>query len=298
MAVNGILKFRDRPEELRELLSEAAESDNPRLRTNATKVIGLIDKAASLEVAQRSLEDRDARVRLAAVKSLAKIHSPQAIEPLKRALDDEDINVVLGAAFALSDTGKEGAEVLKTALAGDNMNIATCAAHALVEIGDTSGIHLVINALNDDGYDIWHTPFLLSESGDRRAVDALLKFVEDSLHAEDIPSKALRAIRALRNCPEKRSVDMLKKVMHTRRDRKARGSAMSALLEMGTEEAVDSLLEALISTDGNLRQHARNAVVKMGSEVLPRLEALLEEVAGKPRRAVEAAMEWLKTRAE
>jgi len=298
MAMNAILKFRGQSEDLRELLIEAAESDNPRLRSNATKALGLVDTTTALEVAQRSLEDRDSRVRLAAVESLARTHSPSAVEPQKRALADEDMSVVLESAFALSDIGNEGVEVLKMALRGSNTKVAMCAAHALVGVGDNSGIPLVIEALNHREYDISFTPFSLAESGDERAKDALLGFVEDSLHDENMSPKALRAIQALGNYSDERAIDILRTVMHTRRDRKPRRSAVMGLQKMGTEEAVDSLLKALVSQDGNLRQHVRNVVVKMGPEILPKLKSLLEQAEGKSRRAVESVIESLEANVE
>lgn len=64
-----------------------------------------------------------------------------------------------------------------------------------------------------------------------------------------------------------------------------------ALQTIGTEKAVDILLEALASEDGNLRQHARNTLMKIGPEILPRLRILAEQVEGKPRRSVEGLLQ-------
>jgi len=286
MGVNGLLKLDQKPEELREMLIEASRSDNPRLRANATKVLQAIDDASALEVALRSLKDRDWKVRQAGVKALGKIGGQVALNGLEHALADENRDVAISAAFMLAGMGKPGEAVLRAAIQDENTQTARCAAHALAGSGDPGGVSLVIDALNDDGWDIWNTPFTLAGSGDERALEALLKLVESSLDAEEMSSKALRSVKALGNCADSRALDMLKTVISTRRDRKARRAAFAALRDIENEDAANVLLEAIASKDGNLRQHARNALVKMGEEIVPQLEELLDRTEGKPRSAV------------
>lgn len=274
------------------MLIEAAGSDNPRMRANAMTVLRLIDDTAldSLEVALKSLEDTDPKVRKAGVKSLGKIGGSRAINGLLRALADENNDVSITAAYALTDAGNKGIAKLRTALISDNLHIARCAAHALAKVGDFSGIDLVIDALHDDEWQVWGTPQTLAESGDKRAVEALMKLVENSLHTESLPSKTINAAKALGRCGDERALDILKAMMYTRRDRNSRRAAVTALREIGTDEALDVLLEALISKDGNLAQHAGNALAKMGAEILPRLEALVDQEEGKRRRRIENVM--------
>jgi HEAT repeat protein len=293
MALHGILRLKPKPKALKELLLDAAESDNPRLRANATKILRSIDEAAALRVALGSLKDRDPKVRKAAVKSLAKIGGSLSMNGLEHALADEDRSVAIDAAFALAEMGHRGATMLRVALKDDRAQTARCAAHGLVSIGDPSGIDLLIDAFNDDEWDVWSTPWTLAKSGDKRAIEALADFVETSLHAENMSGKARLAGKALGSCAHQRALDVLKKMMYTRRDRSSRRAAVMALRGMGTPEAVDVLLEALVSEDGNLRQHARNVLVKMGPETLPRLKTLVDQVEGRPRRAVESLVQSL-----
>ena len=296
MALNGILRLEPKPKELKELLIDAAEGDNPRLRENATKILGMMDDAMALRVALGSLKDRDPRVRQAAVKSLAKIGGQLSMNGLEHALADDDPSVAVNAAFSLAEMGSRGIAMLRAALRDDRVQTARCAAHALAGMGDPSGVDLVIDALNDDEWQVWCTPFTLAESGDERAVEAILTLVEDSLRTENMSSKALRAAHALGRCTDERAMDVLKKMMHTRRDRKSRRAAVMALREVGTAEAVDLLLEALVSEDGNLRQHAGNALAKMGPGILPQLKKLADQVQGKPRRAVERVLQSVSMR--
>ena len=286
MAANGLLRLDPKPKELKELLINAVESDNPRQRASAMNILRTIDDATTLRVALKALKDRDPKVRRTAVKSLAKTGGSLSMNGLEHALADESVDVAINAAFALAEIGSKGIAMLRAALRDENVQMARCAAHGLASIGDPSGIDLLIDALNDDEWQVWGTPRTLAESGDKRAVEALMTFVENSLHLENMPGKAWLAAKALGRCPDQRAVDILKKMMHTRRDRNSRRAAVMALREMGTAEAVDALLEALVSDDGNLRQHARNSLMKMGPEILPRLKELADQVAGKPRRAV------------
>ena len=294
MAVNGIMKLDQKSEDLRQMLVEASQGDNPRLRANATKVLQAIDDASALEVALRSLEDRDWKVRQAGVKALGKIGGQLALNGLEQALADENRDVAVNAAYTLAGMGDKGETILRAAMRNENMQTARCAAHALAGKGDPESVILVIDALKDDGWDIWHTPFTLAASGDERALEALLKLVESSLDAEEMSSKALRSVKALGNCADSRALDMLKMVMYARRDRKARRAAVMALRGIGNEDAVNVLLEALASKDGNLRQHARNTLAKMGEEIVPRLEELLERTEGKPRRAVMSLLQAMR----
>jgi hypothetical protein len=55
---------------------------------------------------------------------------------------------------------------------------------------------------------------------------------------------------------------------------------------MGTSEAIDLLLEALVSDDEDLGQYAANALAKMGGEILPNLYTLADQVTGEKHRAV------------
>jgi len=306
-AMWGLLKFDQKPEELKELLIEAAASDNPRMRANATTLLRIIYGTASesLEVALESLKDMDSKVRKSGVKALGKIGGEAAIDGLSHALADEDVDVAINAAFVLSDMGSEGEITLKAALQDDREQVARCAAHALTEMGDNSGIDVVIDALNDKQWHVWHTPFTLAASGDKRAVDALLKTVESSLSVHEVTRSAgetftsqrhtekisLPAIKALGDCTDERAVDMLKSVMYNRIDLKSRRAAVIALQKIGTEKAVEALLEALVGDNKNLRQHAQNVLVKMDPEILPRLNTLAAQVEGKPRRAVEHVIE-------
>ncbi len=95
-------------------------------------------------------------------------------------------------------------------------------------------------------------------------------------------------VKALGKSTDERATDILETVVYKNHDRKLRRSAVMALHEIGTEKALNILLEALVSEDGNLRQHARNALIKTGPEILPRLQELVEQTKGKPRRTVES----------
>ena len=56
------------------------------------------------------------------------------------------------------------------------------------------------------------------------------------------------------------------------------------------------MLEVLVGESKNLRGHAQNVLVKMGAEILPRLNTFAEQVEGKARSTVEHIMEMVSMR--
>jgi len=134
------------------------------------------------------------------------------------------------------------------------------------------------------------TAFAQAESGDTRAFEALLESVKSSLH-EDLSPEIIRAIKALGYCPNKRAVDMLKTVISTRRDHISWRAATLALMKIGTAEAVDVLLEALVSDYESLRKYAGRALMKMEGEIQPRLSKLADRVTGEKHRAVMSVLQ-------
>jgi len=187
----------------------------------------------------------------------------------------------------------EGAEILRRALQDDNMQIARCAAHALAELGDTSGIGLVIDTFRDDSWSILCTPSTLAKSGHKRAVEALMEYIESFLDMESLPPGSAMVVKALGKSADERATDMLETVMYKNHGRKLRRAAVMALQEIGTEKAVNALLEALISEDGSLWQHARNALIKTGPEILPKLQELVEQTKDNPRRTVASLIQTI-----
>ena len=273
-------------------LRKAVKSDNPRLRSNATKVLGMIDENDARYAALTSLTDRDPKVRKTGVKTLSRVGDQQIVNHLKNILDDENEQVGFEAAFALAKI-EAGVEMLKTALHSDSRRVRCSAAHGLAKIGDASGIDILIETLGSEGWSEWMTPRMLVELGDERGIEGLLTFVKKHLHEEVMSSATILAADALGQIKDTRATAILKEILFTHHDRKTRRTAVKALLEIGTPETIEAFIEALQSRDGQLRQHAGNALANIGESVIPRLKEILEVTTGKPRKSILGVLKML-----
>ena len=273
-------------------LRKAVKSDSPRLRSNATKVLGMIDENDARDAALTSLTDRDPKVRKTGVKTLSRVGDQQIVNHLKNMLDDENEPVGFEAAFALAKV-EAGVEVLKTALHSDSRRVRCSAAHGLAKIGDASGVDILIETLGSEGWSEWMTPRMLVELGDERGIEGLLTFVKKHLHEEVMSSATILAAGALGQIKDTRAIAILKEMLFAHNDKKIRRTAVKALLEIGTPETIETFIEALQSRDGQLRQHAGNALANIGESVIPRLKEILEVTTGKPRKSILGVLKML-----
>jgi len=270
-------------------LRKAVKSDNPRLRSNATNALGMIDENDARDAALTSLTDRDPKVRKTGVKTLSRVGDQRIVNHLKNMLDDENEQVGFEAAFALAKI-EAGVEVLKTVLHSDSRRVRCSAAHGLAKIGDASGVDILIETLGGEG---WSAPRMLVELGDKRGLEGLLTFVESQLHEEVMSNTMLNAARTLGQIKDARATAILKEMLFAHNDRKIRRTAVKALLKIGTPETIETFIEALQSRDGQLRQHAVNALVNIGESVIPRLKEILEVTTGKPRKSIFGVLKML-----
>ena len=273
-------------------LRKAVKSDSPRLRSNATKVLGMIDENDARDAALTSLTDRDPKVRKTGVKTLSRVGDQQIVNHLKNMIGDENEQVGFEAAFALAKI-EAGGEVLKTALHSDSRRVRCAAAHGLAKIGDASGIDILIETLGSEGWSEWMTPRMLVELGEERGIEGLLTFVKKHLHEDVMSSATILAAGALGQIKDARATAILKEMLFAHHDRKTRRTAVKALLEIGTPETIEAFIEALQSRDGQLRQHACNALANIGEVVIPRLKEILEGTTGKPRKSILGVLKML-----
>jgi HEAT repeat protein len=294
MATTALIKLEDRA---KPLLEDAANQDNPMLRSNAVRILGIIEGNKSLGVALAALEDTNIKVRSAAIKSLAKINDKRAHEALRSALWDISLDIGVQAACTLSDFGEEGLKILQEVLAEAEAEGATqaarCIAHGLAKFGDDSVIDHLIAALYDESWHRWNTPWLqIVELKHPRGNDALLDFFREKLidNAEADPRanrKARLAMRVLSRVEDKRVLPLVREILARQRDKKAMRSGVDLLRMRATElnerEAIRALIELVFGDNKSLAQMAAAALVKIGAEVLPEIETALEETEGNLR---------------
>jgi HEAT repeat protein len=275
------------------LLRKAVKSDNPRLRSNATKALSMLDENDARDAALTALTDRDPKVRKTGVKTLSRVGDKRLVNHLQNVLDDESEQVSFEAAVALAKIGAKGIKTLKAALYSDSQSTRRAAAHGLAEIGDASGVDLLVETLGSEGGYSWLTPRLLIELGDERGIEGLLTFVESHLHEEAISDATILAARALGQIKHTRAAAILKEMLFAHRDKKIRRTTIKALQQIGTPEAIETLIEAVQGRDGPLRQQAGSALAKIGEAVIPRLREILAVTTGKPRKSVIGVLKML-----
>jgi len=163
----------------------------PLLRSRAAEALNKLghevgDKRA-VEPLIKALKDKDEGVRQDAVKGLGKIGDKRAVEPLIKSLKDKDWNVRNSAAEALVKIGDCAVELLIKALGDDEYDVRLSTIKALGDIGDKRAVEPLIKVLEDGGEtrDIWinvdrqDAAEALGKIGDKRAVEPLIKALKD-----------------------------------------------------------------------------------------------------------------------
>jgi HEAT repeat protein len=99
----------DRTEMVHELIQQAQNEKNPKLRIKALSTLSKseFDDTATEEALRAALNDDDPSVREYAVQALAKKEGTQAAESLKQVLEDPDEAVRLKAAQSLTLEGQD-----------------------------------------------------------------------------------------------------------------------------------------------------------------------------------------------
>lgn len=129
------------------LLQQAADSTNPLLRANAVEALQYAPEQFQ-PIAQRSLGDENRGVRFVAAMTVGKLKM-QALAPLlEPLLHDESQSVQAAAIYGLRRCGRPAdLNALAEMLLGGNPEVKGNAALVLGELGDTSAIPLLRNAV-------------------------------------------------------------------------------------------------------------------------------------------------------
>ncbi len=295
MATSKLIKL---GETAKPFLEEAANADNPMLRANAVRILGIIEGDNSLGIALGALEDTNIKVRSAAIKSLGKINDERAREALKSTLWDVSSDIGVKAAYTLAEFGEEGLNILNDALAKAEAEGATqaarCIAYGLAGAGvaadglrpDDSVLEYLIAALYDESWHEWSTPRLIVELKHPRGNDALLNFFRTKLIEDEnaleprAHRKARLAIKVLSNVEDERVLPLLKEILAKQKDKKTLKAGVNILRMRATDlkerESIQALIE-LVVQGGNrsLSQMASSALAKIEGEVLPEIEKAL-----------------------
>lgn len=292
--------FQSRPDELvyPVLESGVRDDDNAGLRNAAMEIyVGL--GLRSLPRLLALLKDSNEEVRCFSAVMLGNLKERDAVPGLIDALGDPDLNVKHAAAEALGRI-KDARAVLPLidALKSD-MWLQFPAAVALGELGDPRAVQPLVELLDMPGANV---PAIqaLGKIGDPSAIEPLCPFLEDE--EESLREWALEALAAIlsRGTSAYRSIKLTKKAVGLLLDTlkseslKAKRNAVIVLGKARVDEAVP-VITGLI-TDRDLREEALEAVVSIGGEkALDTLISYGRDSDPLVRRAVVAALSGIGT---
>lgn len=211
---------------------ELLDSD-PQVRADSAVRLGQARAKDAVESLIELLEDQSDRVRMAAVWALGEIGDPRAVAPLMETCSDASVQVRLSACRSLGRLGDARAIPVLTGLLGEmDDRVRLAAARALAEIpGRDSTEALVEVLLEDDNEVIRQQARLLLEHN-------------DAAFARQ------RMIDALRKNP----------------DAAARAHAARILGDLGGNEAVPALIEAVSDPVPAVRSRAARALALLPTD--------------------------------
>jgi HEAT repeat protein len=268
---NTILRLDDlkNPRLLQPIVETFLNNDDGHVRENAARVLGNMGDARAVEPLAHSLrEDERAGVRKLAAEALGKIGEKSAIEPLVAALEDSSVGVRAGAAEALDELGwkpttprarfvflvakkdwKTCLELDKSAtidaltvlLGNSDESVRRDAIRVLSQIGGARAVDAIVSVLEVAGES---AAGALGRMGDRRAVEPLVRRLEEPAKGFYKERVQMAIIRALAKLGDPRAVESLIAALEDR-GRDVQVEAAKALGEIGDKRAVEPLVTAL-----------------------------------------------------
>lgn len=224
-------------------LKDALKDEDPKVRKEAMRALGMVGGNEIVPVMLEALKDRDAMTRKHAAWALGMKGNSEVVEPLIGALRDENAQVREQAAWALGLKGDQRAiEPLAAALNDTSAQVREQAAWALGLKGDHRAIDPLIGALKDQNAQVrQQAAWALGLKGNGRAIDALIAALNDA-------------------------------------DRQVREQAAWALGLKGDNRAVEPLINALKDESAGVREQAAWAIgLKGDSRAMNALNAALKD---------------------
>jgi HEAT repeat protein len=180
------------------LIADLRDND-PLVRSNAVKALGVIKDPRAVEPLIAVLNDRVPLIQRQAVKALGSIDDLRAVEPLIGVLGDREKkpHVRMSAAEALGKIGDISAvEALVAALNDQYWEVRGYAAEALGKIRDPRAVKPLIAALKDQDATVrGNAVDGLAKIKDPRVIEALSAALTDK--SKTVRKKAARALAAI-----------------------------------------------------------------------------------------------------
>lgn len=218
-----------------------------------------------------ALSHHDRIRRRTAAYCLGKLSAVQALEPLVHTLADPIPEVRSSAADALGKLGdRRAVEPLISVLADPIAEVRSNAAGALGELGDHRAIEPLIQSLADPN-DIVRSSSAMSlgQLGDKSAIGPLIQLLGDSVRAN--AASGLAAIGKTVFYP----------LLRTLRDESTRAEVREGVAiafgMLGTQQAIDPLIQLLSDSSSDVRTEAAFALGQLGNTTA--VDALISSLA-------------------
>ncbi|MHB0939456.1 MAG: HEAT repeat domain-containing protein [Armatimonadota bacterium] len=232
-----------------EALINACDTADRDVRRQILIMLTDVNDPRKTAVAVKALKDPDVGIRRAAAYSLRNT-DPSVIDPLVAALEDSDTGV---RRQAVSSLGRLGDPVIASRLVpllADEKEVARAAESALASFGDKAHRMLLAELTNPTVEIRTRVAELLKGSRDPVVIDGLQATLKD-------PDAGVRAaaVAALGSCQEPRVAAALTAALSDQAPA-VRVEAAIALLDRGNTDAMNAILEAARTADGDVQNQA------------------------------------------
>lgn len=161
-----------------EPLIELLSDKEIEVRHRTISALGKVGKSSAIKYLLKALKDKDKVLCRRAINALGELGDPSVIEQLVRALKDKNQLVFQNAALVLGKFRDARAVEPLIVMVKYDYLCSNLALKTLSEMGEVAVLPM-IKELNSDKYEIkLHAPKILSEIGDKRAIEPLEKALE------------------------------------------------------------------------------------------------------------------------
>jgi HEAT repeat protein len=254
------------------------QNRNSEVRAKAAEALGQLGQAEAVTPLVALLQDPVPEVRRSAVLAIGKLLAVEKINLLKNLYQNEreELDVRLAAAAALMSLNQEeGGTFLTEKSRSQKVNERKKVAEILGEVLLDRGTSLLINMLTDEKRDV---KIQAIESVGRSKARSAVFHIHETLKNSDAKIREV-AVSTLGKIASPESVALLRTITMDQQERiPVRLAAITALGDIGTEEAVHVLLDILEQAEETYQLRTIMILGKIGShQALTLLLKLLEK---------------------
>lgn len=268
--------------ESKEVIFDLVNDKDERVRCSSIEHIVYFEDQRVEQVLARGFKDDSPKVRAAAVRAMANLESPNAVPWLIQALDDQDMWVRY---FSVRSLGRhdslDSVDALERLVEREQFTpVRIAALEVLGRLGKSRTVEIAARFGRSDEADLAAASVAaLGKIDDATAIQPLI----DSLRSSH-PAVRAAAANSLGQRRENSAWEELQRIAATDSDRKVAQSAIVALQNIGTQEAIGALIALLV--DHNRREFASAALADVADSEIALVAQGLNHDSARVRRAV------------